>query len=98
MLGISTAWFEQHVPHLPGHRNTDRTSQAANQPQAISLVYRLGQAVTNFLRCSTEPQVWQKRDRHGNLCWQLYDPSTNQSATFASADEVRMWLEERYSR
>lgn len=44
-----------------------------------------------------EPQVWQKRDRHGRLCWHAYDPMTRRSFWCESEDEMRQWLEERYS-
>ncbi|MBD2459507.1 hypothetical protein H6G89_00480 [Oscillatoria sp. FACHB-1407] len=54
--------------------------------------------MTKLLTCSSEPHVWQERDRHGNLTWRIYEPSTNRSATFASEEEVRIWLEKRYYR
>ena len=43
-----------------------------------------------------EPHITQKRDRYGNLYWQIYDYQTNKSYTFGSDLEVRAWLEQRY--
>jgi len=46
----------------------------------------------------SEPQITLKRDRSGEHYWSVYDPTTHQSLTFWSANEVRIWLEERYRR
>lgn len=43
-----------------------------------------------------ELQVEQKRDRHGNSFWQVYDPTNKKSYTFGSDREVRSWIEKRY--
>lgn len=45
---------------------------------------------------SSEPQVWQQRDRSGQTYWQVYDPETSRSASLSSEQEVRQWLEQRY--
>ena len=43
-----------------------------------------------------EPQVEQKRDRFGNLYWQVRDRRTNKSYSFGSDSEVIAWIEQRY--
>ena len=43
-----------------------------------------------------EPQIEQKRDRHGIIYWQVYDFATNKSYTFGSEQEVRSWIEHRH--
>jgi len=43
-----------------------------------------------------EPQVKQKCDRYGNKYWQVDDFDSNQSYTFGSEQDVRVWLENRY--
>lgn len=45
---------------------------------------------------SSEPRVWQKRDRFGQIYWQVYDPIRDRSARFSSEQEVRQWLEENF--
>jgi hypothetical protein len=50
--------------------------------------------VLSFL--SDEPKVWQERDRFGNLYWRIYDPISDRSATLASEQEVREWLDQRF--
>lgn len=43
-----------------------------------------------------EPQIRLKRDRTGEHYWLVYDPTVNRSLMFWTANEVRIWLEERY--
>ena len=50
----------------------------------------------NLVSFQHEPQIEQKRDRHGNQYWQAYDFDTNKSYTFGSERDVRIWLENRY--
>lgn len=45
-----------------------------------------------------EPQVKQKRDRFGNLYWQVRDRRSNTSYSFGSDSEVIAWIEQRYHR
>jgi hypothetical protein len=52
----------------------------------------------NAMLRDAEPKVWQKRDRKGNLFFQVYDPRTGQVARLSSENEVRAWIEERYRR
>ena len=52
----------------------------------------------SFVASKNEPQIEQKRDRHGNLYWQVYDFTNNKSYTFDSSRDVRAWSEERYNR
>jgi hypothetical protein len=47
---------------------------------------------------TTEPRIWEKRDRHGITWWEVYDPMTGQSRCCSSKQEVRAWLEQRYYR
>ena len=44
-----------------------------------------------------EPYIKQKRDRKGNLYWQVYDFTTNKSYSFDSEQDVRTWIEKRYN-
>jgi hypothetical protein len=44
-----------------------------------------------------EPYIWQTRDRHGNLWWMVHDAIAQTTIRFASADEVQIWLETRFS-
>ncbi|MEC4892917.1 MAG: hypothetical protein SAL07_13035 [Oscillatoria sp. PMC 1051.18] len=45
---------------------------------------------------SSEPRIYEKRDRYGKTYWQVYDPVTNFCYSFDSENEVRIWLERRY--
>ncbi len=43
-----------------------------------------------------EPHVWQRRDRFGQIYWQVYDPIRDRTLTFDSEEEVRYWLDQRF--
>lgn len=45
---------------------------------------------------NTEPKVWQKCDRQGNIYWLVFNPITGFYSYFSSEQEVRIWIEERY--
>jgi hypothetical protein len=47
---------------------------------------------------SSEPQISEHSDRQGNIFWRVYDPISQTSARFSSEMEVRIWLDQRYSR
>lgn len=57
----------------------------------------LWQSVVRFLETSSEPQVWTTEDKNHQTQWNVFDPVTGQSAQFNSEEDVRVWLEERYS-
>lgn len=44
-----------------------------------------------------EPQVWQTTDRQGQIHWCVYDPDTGSLSEQLTEQEVRIWLEKRYS-
>ena len=50
-----------------------------------------------FTSVSDEPRIWQERDRFGNVWWYVYDPISRRSIQFPSEQEVRRWLEKRFS-
>lgn len=50
----------------------------------------------DFIYRQPEPEVWERRDRQGNIYWFAYDPATGQSAYLASEQEVMMWIEQIY--
>lgn len=54
------------------------------------------QQLIYFLTTTNELQVWQSRDRHGNTCWNAYDPLTGRSTKLSSEAEMRVWIEQRY--
>jgi hypothetical protein len=71
----------------------------------ISLAQRLGKfwggfqkAMATWMTQKSEPKVYERCDRLGNLYYQVYDPVSGISAKFSSDTEIRIWLEQRYSR
>ena len=50
----------------------------------------------NKLQAELEPKIWEKRDRLGNI-FKVYDPASDRFIYLSSENEVRIWLEERYS-
>jgi hypothetical protein len=66
---------------------------------ALLPLKKIWQHLVKFIVSSSELQVWQETDRHGQtFCWHAYDPATGHSACFGSEDEVRMWIEQSYYR
>lgn len=61
------------------------------------MLRKVGQYLLNFLSGDTDIRVRQTSDELGNCHWDVYDPSTGKSASFASEQEVRIWLDQRYS-
>lgn len=57
---------------------------------------RLWDFLLDTLGRTSEPRIYRKHDRHGNQYFHVYDPSTGMSSTFASEQEVRIWLDRRY--
>jgi len=60
------------------------------------LVKRIAKIYLNAISSNREPKIEQKSDRHGNKYWRAYDRHTNQSYTFTSEHDVRVWLENCY--
>lgn len=52
--------------------------------------------IINFLVNGSEPKIYQKQNRHGEIYFRVYDPFTQRYYKFNSEQEVRVWLEERY--
>ncbi|WP_019507160.1 hypothetical protein [Pleurocapsa sp. PCC 7319] len=55
-------------------------------------------SLTNLAFDSYQPKILTKSDRHGNKYFQVYDPQTRQHSSFASEQEVRFWLDQKYSQ
>ncbi|MGJ5673197.1 MAG: hypothetical protein ACR9NN_06230 [Nostochopsis sp.] len=57
---------------------------------------KIWQKLINYLVASQELQVRQKIDRHGNLYWQAYDPTTGKSFMSGSESDILAWIEQLY--
>lgn len=66
----------------------------------MKIIDLISKKMLNFARNlaikSHEPQIKPKRNRYGNLYWQVYDYRTNKFYEFGSEQEVRVWLDNRY--
>lgn len=58
---------------------------------------RWGARLCDALTLSTEPRITSKQDPSGNRYFVMYDPYDRSTRTFTTEDEVRVWLEKRYS-
>jgi hypothetical protein len=67
------------------------------QPQP-SRWQRLLQTLVESLAGNGEPKIYHRRDRQGNSYLEVYDPRSGQTQSFSTTQEVRVWLEQRYSR
>lgn len=64
-----------------------------------SALKAIAQALTSVLTYdSNAPRISMIETGHGEPMWTVYDPLTQERATYATEQEVRAWLERRYSR
>jgi hypothetical protein len=61
-----------------------------------SVWQQMAAAIGNWFNASPEPRIRQ-RYHAGQSHWQVYDPTTQRSESFATEQEVRVWLEQRYN-
>ncbi|HEY9700568.1 MAG TPA: hypothetical protein V6D10_25155 [Trichocoleus sp.] len=55
-----------------------------------------GVSLLRMLAAPSEVRI-QKINRDGSTYWRVYDPASGRSASLASEQEVRIWLEQRYN-
>lgn len=84
---------------MNAHSNSNLISRLAASPKfnlssVVSWLQNLCNNYVYHLANSEEPQVWQKRDRHGEIGWRAYDPVSGRSLVCSSEKEVRIWLEQ----
>ncbi|MGB3615922.1 MAG: hypothetical protein WBA10_19155 [Elainellaceae cyanobacterium] len=85
--------IEQRFQHetleliVPKHSLGDRVRAALQSLQEFTL---------NLVTLNQEPKITVTRDRAGQSQWVVYDPTNSYTNTFASENEVRIWLENRY--
>lgn len=68
---------------------------ATKQPTRSQLKL-LAQKLIYWLVVKPELTVKQKVDCGSNAIWYVYDSTTERSASLASEEEVRIWIEERF--
>ncbi len=59
-------------------------------------LHRFGRALVAWLCGSMEPQIKVRRNRRGQVLFQVYDPVDQKRHTFYSEPELRTWLDQRY--
>jgi hypothetical protein len=86
--------FSNFIPGV--FQEESATSKARIQAKKSKLTAALKRFWQAMITASSEPQIWQTRDRFGHLFWNTYDPITGRSNCFVSKDGVYEWLEQRY--
>jgi len=87
------------VPYSCEPRSDTTLSDRPAKTWRILLGQYIGQVwheIVLKLTPSNDPQIYEKRDRHGNTYFHVYDPLTGLSSTFSSEDEIRIWLDQRF--
>jgi hypothetical protein len=82
--------FSQKVGRVNPVQNRSR------KPAILSLLEKFWQRALKWLTANDELQIWQHRDRAGDLHWNAYDPRTQTSISLRSEDEMRRWIENHY--
>ena len=86
----NTGSFSQKIGRVnPVHHRS-------RKPAILLLLKKLWQRALKWLTVNEELQVWQQRDRAGNMQWNAYDPRTQISVSLHSEDEMRAWIENHY--
>lgn len=80
---------ELHVSSAPVSSRAIQPSSGFGKFLQSLFVHMVGEA---------EPKVWQTSRGNDVTSWNVYDPTTKESASFATEAEVRSWLEQRYYR
>ncbi len=83
-----------------GDRHSQSTVNAPASSQPVKPSSRFGmflQTLFTTMVGDAEPKIWQMTSRNGVMIWNVYDPTTKESTSFATEADVRSWLEQRYS-
>lgn len=71
--------------------------QLTQSPSGLGRVLNtLGDRLLNFFTGTEELRIWQST-RNGHQVWFAHDPITNRTRSFYSEQDVRHWLDNRYS-
>ena len=96
--------FPESVSTVTAARNEIQSFSISTPPQLVegltanfgSAVLRLWDSLAQCFSANDQPQVKWWRDAQGQDHYSVYDPHRQQTHKFATAHEVRVWLEQRY--
>lgn len=75
------------------------TQKLTNISQALATTFKdAGVSLVQYLTRPNEVRIWQVSDRQGESYWKAYDPYTNTTNYLNSENDLRVWLEQRYSK
>ena len=83
-------------PILLGFKSAFESRWSLTRKDIYNFANQIAQTLFKSLSGGNEIEIWQSRDRHGNLLWNVRDRLSGRSAQLDSEQEVRIWLEERY--
>ncbi|KKI99872.1 hypothetical protein [Prochlorothrix hollandica] len=91
-------------PHLYAHLEQLPLEWVTAQfPQPFTLGSTLGQRLSQWVQTlwlwstgSREPRIVEKYTPEGQCFYEVYDPVSDRRQSFATAQAVRQWLEQRY--
>ncbi len=69
-----------------------------NDFNLLSILKKVGNYLLAVLTEESDLHIRQQEDRFGNTTCPVYEPQTGQSAQFSSEEDVRIWIDERYSQ
>lgn len=67
-----------------------------NRALSWNWLRRIGEFLVQQLSQQHELRIEQIIDRKGNVFWEIYDPTSQQTRQFYSETEVRRWLDQRF--
>ncbi len=73
--------------------------KVTNISQALVTIFKdAGASLVHYLSRPNEIRVRQVSDRQGETYWKAYDPYSNTTTYVNSENDLRVWLEQRYSK
>jgi hypothetical protein len=89
--------FNRSLRLTPSVKPSRRTSSQTSSPSRLAnSLERFWHLVMTNLMDNLEPKVWQVTDKYGKTYWRAYDPA-NGSYFSGSENDMRRWIEQRYS-
>jgi len=81
---------------LISSQSTKPTIKPTIVTKVVTSLRNIWQALLTYSLTNPELRVWTTTDATGQLVWKVHDPVTQARMEFASEQDLRIWLEERY--
>ena len=98
-MKIHPSWLNYLPPKSEPLPKSEYSRPFEKPPVSIKPIHwltKLGRWLVEWFTIDSGPRIWQTTDRHGQVCYRVYDPQTRRSLQFQSETEVLIWLDTRH--